>query len=157
MNPATTIYPTFECFTDAMEFIDAMARLPETHDYISLVHGICVTEEGREYAHAWVEDSNARIAIFCGIWMGTKVYFSAPLEEFFKTYAVKESTRYTIAEAVMKNLETVHFGPWEEKYGALCGEGEQTILGGGYMEKVAMIGKLPFATTPTSKQLKKGK
>jgi hypothetical protein len=152
-DPRTTIYPTFDCFTDAMEFIAAMVGLPEIHDFITLVHGICVTEEQKEYAHAWIEDSNAKIVIFCGIWMGAKTYFAAPFEEYFKTYQVKESTRYTIAEAMKMNLKTVSYGPWEEKYDALCGSSEQTILGSGHMENVSLIGN----PTPTPKQLKKGK
>lgn len=157
-DPKTTIFPTFECFTDAMEFIDVIAREnPEKIKNTTLVHAICVTDEGREYAHGWVEDSHLEAVIFCGIWMGAKTYFAAPFKEFFKTYRVKESTRYTVEEAVKMNLRTVHLGPWEEKYSALCGNGEQTILGGGHMEKVSMIGSLPFATAPTPKQLKKGK
>jgi hypothetical protein len=156
-NPATTLYPTFECFTDAMEFIDIVVReYPEKINNTTLVHAICVTEEGREYAHGWVEDSQLKAVIFAGIWMGAKTYFAAPFEEFFKTYRVKESTRYTIEEAMKMNLKTVSYGPWEDKYDALCGDGEQTILGGGHIEKVSIIGSLPFATAPTPKPIKRG-
>lgn len=157
MDPKTTIFPTFECFTEALELVAYLSRIPDVINYITLVHGICLAENGREFAHAWVEDSNDETVIFCGVYMGKKVYLSAPFKNYFETFKVKETTRYTVPEALWRNLETVSYGPWEDKYKALCGNGEQTILGGGHMEGVSMIGSLPFATTPTPKQLKRGK
>lgn len=155
LDPKTTLYPTFECFTDSMEFIDHIAKMcPEIVHRLTLVHGICLSENGREFAHAWCEDKEYGVVIFSGIYMGETVYLAAPFENYFKVFKVKESTRYTVMEAVKNNLGTVHFGPWEEKYGALCGNrGEQIMLGGGYMEKVTLIGSID----KTTKETKKGK
>jgi hypothetical protein len=141
----TTIFPTFNCFTDAMEFVEHVGlRLPEKVKDITLVHAICIASEGgREYAHGWVEDSDEKEAIFCGIYMDTKYYFAAPFENFFETFKVKESTRYSVSEAVKENLRTFNFGPWEDKYKALCANGERTVLGGGYMTNVRFIGRIP--------------
>jgi len=153
-DPKTTIFPTYDCFTDSMEFIDHIARnCPEAIDQMILVHAICISSnEGREYAHSWVEDTKSEAAIFCGIFMDQKTYLAAPLVEFFKTYTVKESTRYTVMEAINENLRTVNYGPWEEKYIALCGfKGAHVVLGGGYMEKIVQVGVLPIHEKPTTK------
>jgi hypothetical protein len=84
------------------------------------------------------------MCIFCGFYMGGKNYFAAPMENFFKGYTVKKSTRYTVEEAMRENLRTGHFGPWEKKYDDLCGpKGANKILGGGQMEKVIHLGALP--------------
>jgi hypothetical protein len=65
MDENTTLFPTFKCFDDAMEFIDHIARnCKDIAERIYLVHAICVTEEGEEYAHAWVEDMEQDVAIF---------------------------------------------------------------------------------------------
>lgn len=151
-DPKTTIFPTFECFTDSMEFIEHIAmECPEIGEQFILVHAICTAEIGRDFSHSWVEDTKNQVAIFCGIYMDQKTYFAAPLENFFRGYSVKESTRYTVAEAIQNNLRTVHFGPWEEKYQALCRNGEPNpVLGGGYMEKVIQIGVLPKHEKPTT-------
>lgn len=156
-DPKTTIFPTFDCFTDAMEFSDYIARdHPEAINTVILVHAICLSsEDGREYAHAWVEDIELKKVIFCGIYMKQKVYLTASLEDFFEVYKVKETTRYTMSEALEQNLATGNFGPWEEKYSALCNNGEgHLILGGGYMKNVRMLGTLP---STTKSNIKKGK
>jgi hypothetical protein len=134
-----------------MEFIDHIARkAPELADIMFLVHAVCISGGGQEFTHAWVEDTLNKMCIFCGVYMGKKNYFAAPMENFFKGYTVKESTRYTVAEAMAENLRTIHFGPWEKKYDDLCGtKGSHTILGGGQMEKVIHLGALP---EPNNKQ-----
>lgn len=144
-DPRRTIFPTFQCFNDSMEFIDHIAgECPELMDTMVLVHGICLSDGGREFVHAWVEDIKNKMAIFCGIYMGERVYLAAPLENFFAGYTVKEATRYTVMEAMQNNLRTVHFGPWEKKYDALCFDGQsERVLGGGQMEKVVILGSLP--------------
>lgn len=154
LNPKTTIFPTFNCFNDSMEFIDHVAReCPEKVNNLTLVHAICLSENGREYAHGWIEDTKWNVVIFCGIYMDQKVYLAAPFESYFSTYKVKESTRYTMREALKENLRTVHFGPWKGKYQALCGDkGERIVLGGGFMNNVSFIGSLPHATTNETKE-----
>lgn len=145
-DPKTTIFPTFDCFTDAMEFVSYIVReQPDLINDIILVHAICLpSENDREYAHAWVEDNKTKMAIFCGIYMDEKVYLTAPLKDFLETYHVKESTRYTVHEALKQNLKTTHYGPWEDKYNALCNDtDEHLVLGGGHMSGVSMLGTIP--------------
>lgn len=154
-DPRTTVFPTFDCFTDAMELIAYIAReQPDLINDITLVHAICLpSENDREYAHAWVEDNNTKMAIFCGIYMDEKIYLTAPLKDFLETYNVKESTRYTVDEAMKENLRTVSYGPWEKKYDALCtNKDEKVILGGGYMRNVRIVGSIPNTTTKNTKE-----
>lgn len=155
-DPKTTIYPTFDCFTDAMDFLDHVAREdPEVAERVVLVHAVCISDCGREFAHAWIEDTKHSMAIFCGIYMDQKIYLAAPLANFYIGYTVKESTRYTVKEAIEENLRTFNFGPWEEKYITLCNKGEKgmdRVLGGGYMENVVQIGVLPKHEKQTNKE-----
>lgn len=143
-TPNNTIYPTHQCFNDAMEFIDyvALAYKGEDTSMIKLVHGLITGDDGKSHAHAWVEDSSTETAIFAGIWKGEKIYFFSPVGQFYEKYRVTETTKYTIAEALAENLRTIHFGPWEPKYVALCGDGDATFIGGSEM-RIGTIGKLP--------------
>jgi hypothetical protein len=140
-----TVYPTYSCFDDSLEFISyvALEYKDEDTSMVSLVHGIVSGDDGGNYSHAWVEDDSTRVAIFAGMWKGEKIYFYAPIEEFYTQHRVKETTKYTIKEAIENNIRTIHFGPWEPKYEALCGSGTQhTVIGGGEM-RLGTIGKLP--------------
>lgn len=145
MDQNNTVYPTHSCFDDALEFINyvALEYRDEDTSMISLVHGIVRGDDGNNYAHGWVEDSSTRLAIFAGVLKGEKIYFYTPIEEFYTKNRVKETTKYTIKEAIENNIRTIHFGPWEPKYVALCGGGGyHTVIGGGEM-RLGTIGKLP--------------
>jgi len=145
MEQNNTVYPTYTCFDDAMEFIDyvAMEYKDEDMSFLTLVHGIINGDDGESYAHAWCEESGMKVAIFAGFLRGEKTYFYSPVDEFYEKYKVKETIRYTIPEAIAKNREYIHFGPWDPKYVALCGNASQIgVIGGGQM-KVGTIGKLP--------------
>ena len=139
-----TVYPTYSCFDDAMEFIDYVACEYNGEDtsMITLVHGLMTGDDGEPHSHAWVEDSSTKTAIFAGLWKGEKIYFYSPIDEFRKSYRITYYTRYTIKEALMKNMEHLHFGPWEPKYVALCGDGDKFTIGSGQM-RLGTIGKLP--------------
>jgi hypothetical protein len=112
------------------------------------VHGIVKGDDGGLHAHGWVEDSGTKVAIYAGVLKGEKVYFYTPLDEYYSGYRVQETTRYTIRDAVLNNLQTVHFGPWEPKYKALVGGdgGDHTFIGAGKM-RIGTIGKLPRKET----------
>lgn len=145
MNEETTIYPTHSCFDDAMEFIDWMAlefKEDKDLDELFLVHSINQTNAGRAYAHAWVEDNNSGVAVFAGIYKGEKAYFYSPVKDFYDRFNVQETTKYTVKEAVENNLRTCNYGPWEDKYIALCANGDRTVLGQGEM-KAGLLGTLP--------------
>jgi hypothetical protein len=145
MENNNTIYPTYSCFDDAMEFIDYVAQEYKNEDtsVITLVHGTIKGDDGNLHAHAWCEESGLKVAIFAGFLRGEKVYFYSPLDEFYEKYRVQEKTHYTIKEALGHNLRTIHFGPWEPKYVALCGiEGDVGFIGSGEM-RIGTVGKLP--------------
>jgi hypothetical protein len=139
-----TVYPTYSCFDDALEFIDYVACEYKDEDtsMVTLVHGLMTGDDGEPHAHAWVEDSTTNLAVFAGILKGEKIYFYAPIDQFRKCYKITDTTQYTIREALLKNLEHQHFGPWEPKYVALCGSGDTAMIGSGMM-KLGTIGKLP--------------
>src|SRR4249920_2200100 len=77
MEQNNTVYPTYSCFDDAMEFIDYVACEYKNEDtsMITLLHGLMTGDDGAPHAHAWVEDASTRTAIFAGIWKGDKIYF----------------------------------------------------------------------------------
>jgi hypothetical protein len=66
-GPNNTLYPTYHCFDDALEFLDYVACSGVGPDNMMLVHSINKSQDGREYCHAWVEDPNLDVAIFAGI------------------------------------------------------------------------------------------
>jgi len=111
-----TIYPTYECFNDALEFLLLHSGR------LMLVHGICLyPDDGHKYAHAWVEQ-DGRFVIFAGIHLGKHKYFAALRAEYYTDAKVQEATKYTPREAAMENLRSGHYGPWLEKYKRLCRE-----------------------------------
>lgn len=142
-GPNNIIYPTHSCFDDAMEFVDYVAREFKGEDVpIQLVHGLMTGDDGQPHAHAWVEETNMKLAVFAGMHKGEKVYFYTPIDQFYAGYKITETTKYSVIEALENNLRTIHFGPWEPKYVALCGGGHLAVIGSGEM-RVGTIGKLP--------------
>jgi hypothetical protein len=125
-----TIYPTGECFTDALDFIsEVLTENPEDRDALVeelvLVHGIILdSADGHPIAHAWVEDTRTGRCIFKGILDGEAQYFGASQEEYYADCQVQETTRYTLREVWEHNQRTGHYGPWKPEYLALCGQGE---------------------------------
>lgn len=118
----TDIYPTFCCFDDCLDNLVELLKDESfrTHELYA-VHAICKAPSGEEYAHAWVEDVTSNTAIFSGILKGERLSFGTPIPEYRDHVNVVELTRYTYQEAYKLNLETGHYGPWIEKYRALCG------------------------------------
>jgi hypothetical protein len=117
------IYPTHECFNDALDFIsDVLIQNPDDREALVeellLVHGICLAPDGQPYAHAWVQDGDR--CIFCGILDGTRGYFAASRDEYYAEMRVQDVTRYPVHEALRHNRRTRHYGPWLPKYRALC-------------------------------------
>ena len=121
----TTIYPTHECFNDALEFLGELAKQqnPLLHSgRLILVHGTCLhPKDGHEYAHAWVEQDE-KFVIFAGIHNGKHKYFAASRAEYYNDAKVQETTKYTPRQAAQENLRSGHYGPWLDKYKRLCRE-----------------------------------
>ncbi len=143
-QPNNVLSPTFSCFDDSLEFIDYVAcEYPQDDlSMLTLVHGIFTGDDQKPHTHAWVEDSSTETAIFAGILRGTKMYMFARLSDYYDKYKFTETKRYTVQEALRANLASGHFGPWEAKYAALCGNGERTVVGSGEM-RCGTIGPLP--------------
>jgi hypothetical protein len=126
-----------------MELMEYAAKhQPEVLPAWRIVHAICEGQNGQLFAHGWVEDDCMEVALFAGMLQGEKVYMLARIEEFYKTYNVKESTKYTVKQALKHNLQSGHFGPWKQKYEELTGKGRKDIMGSGFMH-TNLLGPLP--------------
>ncbi len=109
----STIYPTHSCFDDAID------RLQELGGAATLVHAICVGDDGTRYAHAWVEHGGV-------VWDsgqladGRRVSYAADLLDFYRERRVQQKWRYTILEMLRENRRHGTYGPWEPDLRALC-------------------------------------
>jgi hypothetical protein len=124
-----TLFPTNHCFDDALDYIEF--RLKENPklgrtDRLKLVHGICLMPEGPRagtpYAHAWVQETTPEsVQVWQGALLeGHRVFFSVSLEDFTANYRPQDVTVYTLQEACRANDASGHYGPWVERYQALC-------------------------------------
>jgi hypothetical protein len=125
------ILPTHTCFDDALDFLGALLQIgrlskDELNEYV-VVHGICTAPDGNPYAHAWVEQSRARLIWQGGVVDGVRVWFAVPIEEFDREYRPQITTRYTPAETARENARTNHFGPWKDEYFELCVNGPPAV------------------------------
>lgn len=119
---------THHCFDDALDYLNQRV-LAEPHlarwSTLWLVHGIAQNKAGELYAHAWCEEGgrcwDAAIA------EGQRVWYAVPRDEFYAARQIQETTRYTVRSACRHNLTSGHYGPWEEKYRALCGRGDRVF------------------------------
>lgn len=124
------LYPTHTCFDDALDLIVALVQSNPQLAYtaeIKLVHAVCKSPSGVEFAHAWVERWE-NMCYFAGIIAGERGYYGAPKSEFYTEYNVQETTKYTVKEAYLYNRSTGHYGPWKKRYQELCGKGDRKIL-----------------------------
>ncbi len=89
-----------------------------------LVHGICISENGEPYAHAWIEFPSRGEAMGFGLvdinQKKEKTMYTGTLNEFYEKFEVIDTTKYNYFDAMdnFKNKKT--HGPWEEKYLKLC-------------------------------------
>lgn len=115
------IYPTHDCFTNALQALEEIAKTEPAHQSLTdgtliLIHALCKHPGGDLFAHAWLEDRLTRTAIFKGILDGEGQYFAAPIEEFYAELKPTEITEYTPMQAVVENYRTGMCGPWKEVY-----------------------------------------
>ena len=118
-----TILPTMTCFNDAIEYIEQVAKEDRLRAMrLVLVHAIVLMpdgpDEGRQYAHAWVEEG--ALVWQGGIYLGQRVYFSCLASEYLPHMRVQDSTRYSLLELYIENRKSGHYGPWKPEYQALC-------------------------------------
>jgi len=122
-----TLYPTFRCFDDAMDFISELIAADKDIGDLFIVHALCTTPAGATFAHAWVEDDRENHAIHAvlaapgdteRLWVAVE-----PIADYHRAMRVQEFTRYTPEEAWRENRRTQSYGPWLERYIAFCADG----------------------------------
>jgi hypothetical protein len=115
-----TIYPTHNCFDDAVDWLNMLAlggaSREELMAYV-IVHGVIIAPDGQRLAHAWLEHDGQ--VLEGGIHHGERVWIEYPLADFRRLHAVEEETRYTIVDAERLDREFGP-GPWKPEYRALC-------------------------------------
>lgn len=124
-----TFEPTHQCFDDALDLIAIVVRHWAQGKHLNedwrLVHAICKVEGG-EFAHAWCE-RDRKTVVTAFVIDGTHTYVEIPRRDFYRLYWPQEMTRYTVDEAMMANMQSNHFGPWEQRYRAACDSGRKVI------------------------------
>lgn len=86
---------------------------------LAVVHGL-VWQHGRPSAHGWVEIGD--VCIFRGF-KGKKRnpgHFATRWEEYYSELVIRETTRYTVAEALAENYRHQTYGPWVDRYLKYC-------------------------------------
>lgn len=128
MKTETTVYPTHTCFDDAMEFVNQAViehGFDKAFDTFFLCHGICAMPDGRLFAHAWVVEldraAKQDYVWFSGVWRGQKIFGKVCKADFYNELVVtSDVTQYDMLRVCNENVKHGTFGPWEERYLALC-------------------------------------
>lgn len=123
------LLPTGHCFDDALEYLEQRVRAEPAlahRDTLQLVHGIGIGDDGTRYAHAWCEEQG--LCWDAALLDGQRIWYSVAVEAFYTARRLGATTRYTIREACLQNVQSGHYGPWEPTYQALCG-GSGRVLG----------------------------
>jgi hypothetical protein len=133
---SNTIRSTGNCFDDALEFfemfrLDNAAVRADVLRTMRVAHGICTTDAGETFAHAWVEervrnDPDRRTWPERVVWQGMsaesgRAFFAVALDWFYEAYAVRERTLYTLTECAQLNRRHGTYGPWIARYRLLTG------------------------------------
>lgn len=118
--------PTHTCFDDALDMMASfLDHDPRSVERLLLVHAICLVPEGPDkdqpFAHAWLEDGEE--AWQAGFLDGVKVQFACRVADMVTELRVQHATKYTARQARDENHRSGHYGPWVEKYRALCRNG----------------------------------
>jgi len=115
------ILPTHHCFDDALELLAILYCSRFRYYSLRLVHAICKAPDGSgAYAHAYVSDVESGESQFVGLIEGQKVIVMVSTDEYEAGLEIIEATRYTVEEALAENLRSENYGPWIERYRALC-------------------------------------
>lgn len=125
-----TIHPTHTCFDDAVEILMLATEhgAVRTGEFV-IVHAIVEPPGEVAMAHAWVEHPARDRALFIGIVGdaadGRRDVLMARRSEYRAELGVRESTSYTLDQAIREELRTGQCGPWEAKYQRLCRNQEE--------------------------------
>lgn len=112
--------PTHRCFDDALDLLEDRVR--ERDLRCLLVHGIClIPGTDTRFAHAWVEEPDGCI-VQAFLLRERRAYIRFTASDFNQIYRPQECTRYSVHAAWRMNELYKTYGPWEERYLALCRE-----------------------------------
>ena len=108
--------PTGDCFADAMLFFERVGVQPRDFTRYLIVHAACaLPTEDRvvPFAHAWVEETDARKCWMAGIGpSGILGYSSLPRADLYVALRVASRIMYGVRDALELNHRWCHFGPW---------------------------------------------
>lgn len=117
------IYPTHDCFTDAIELMRQFVQ--EGHERVILVHALCVAPTtaqllrslwpGQRFAHAWLEvpKPTGTEAWQRGVWKQRPITYAVSQAELLEQLSPICTWRYTVPMALEMNRQHVNYGPWE--------------------------------------------
>jgi hypothetical protein len=125
-NQERILYPTHDCFTDALEFLElAAARAnrgqPVDMESFRLVHAVCTAPDGRLYAHAWIEE-RGELVWQAALYQGERVFFTADKARHYKVMNIHELVVYTPHEVAEENDRTGTLGPWKQSVIDCCND-----------------------------------
>ena len=127
-----TIYPTKKCFDDSLELMTDMVQQTPNWERRDLIHNLhlvhaIVEPGGRRSSHAWVEHDDNDMAYFVGIRNGKRVAMASPRGDYRRLHNVVEMVRYKLGAVYLMNRTFGTFGPWEERFQQLCGNGDDVV------------------------------
>lgn len=112
-----TVNPTHSCFDDVTKYV--ISELCNKRiNYLSVCHGICTMESGKQYSHAWV--MNQEIIYDFGIINDEKVMLKFKRSEYLSKYKVRWFRQYSVAEAIAAEAIAKRPGPWCNQLTKLC-------------------------------------
>lgn len=123
MKTKPDIRPTGKCFDDSLGIlVDIVSQAKDIRTLIDyrLVHGICLDSlTDKPIAHAWIE--RGAWAIFTGLnERDERVVMVGAATDYRRELRVQDAMTYTVEEAWAENRRTGHYGPWIDRYRALC-------------------------------------
>jgi hypothetical protein len=116
------LLPTGQCFSDACEYIEMLAKTNQSLIGYKVVHAICKAHSQPSlgwFAHGWVERGDTVIfaaVVGDGPVKGDRVWVTAEKTTFYKDLKVQHPRRYSLEEVADWNIKTGNLGPWEEPY-----------------------------------------
>lgn len=123
---AKTLHATGTCFDDAVEIAHELCK--ETPGLFNsgdvwIVHGICLSQAGMSWSHAWVEhkDSNGKEwAMWMGLEGKEKVVLACTKAEHYEFHRPRKVIYYSPPEFWKINRIHEHFGPFDEEIQQHC-------------------------------------
>jgi hypothetical protein len=125
------LYPTGTCFDDAIDYLNWLCtqepwNIKKFNKKYRVVHGICHFEDGRPYAHCWLEKGNK--AMDFRMYNDKKVMVQYTKGEFISILKPSRAIRYTIQECCdLEKRVHGHPGPWHPEIITLCKDVQEQL------------------------------